>query len=148
MSSSSNEEDSVEPVNQENYELNLAHRFNFNTIQDGPRRGSVVLCFVGFEVVRLVGINPGEARVGDIAVEVAHNGFLYPSSGLVESDGWNRRLGLNLRATDQLLFHFLPCVEWHLIWQKEAQVYQGSGTSGSPSQLFHPITLYDCTYQE
>ncbi len=39
MSSSSNEEDSVEPVNQENYELNLAHRFDFNTIQDGPRRG-------------------------------------------------------------------------------------------------------------
>jgi len=35
----------------------------------------VVLCFLGFGVVRLVGIDPNEARVGDIAVEVAHNGF-------------------------------------------------------------------------
>jgi len=25
--------------------------------------------------VRLVGIDPDEARVGDIAIEVAHNGF-------------------------------------------------------------------------
>jgi len=33
------------------------------------------LHFLGFGVVRLVGIDPNEARVGDIAVEVAHNGF-------------------------------------------------------------------------
>ncbi len=75
MSLSSNEEDSVELVNQESYKLNLAHRFDFNTIQDGPRRGSVVLRFVGFGVVKLVGINPGEAKIGDIAVEVTHSGF-------------------------------------------------------------------------
>ncbi len=35
----------------------------------------MVLRFVGFGVVRLVGINPGEARIGDIAIEVTHNGF-------------------------------------------------------------------------
>jgi hypothetical protein len=35
----------------------------------------VVLRFLGFGVVRLVGIDPNEARVGDIVVEVAHNGF-------------------------------------------------------------------------
>ncbi len=75
MSSSSNEEAYVEPVNQENHELNLVRRFDFNTIQDRPQRGSVVLRFVGFEVVKFVGINPGEARLGDIAVEVAHSGF-------------------------------------------------------------------------
>jgi hypothetical protein len=35
----------------------------------------VILCFLGFEVVRLVGIDPNTARVGDLAVEVAHSGF-------------------------------------------------------------------------
>jgi hypothetical protein len=30
---------------------------------------------LGFGVVTLVGIDPNEARVGDIAVEVAHSGF-------------------------------------------------------------------------
>jgi len=35
----------------------------------------VVLRLLGFGVVTIVGIDPEEARVGDIAVEVAHNGF-------------------------------------------------------------------------
>ncbi len=35
----------------------------------------MVLRFLGFGVVRLVGIDPNEARLGDIAVEVAHSGF-------------------------------------------------------------------------
>ncbi len=35
----------------------------------------MVLRFLGFGVVRLVGIDPNEARVGDIVVEVAHRGF-------------------------------------------------------------------------
>ncbi len=35
----------------------------------------MVLRFLGFGVVRLVGIDPNETRVGDIAVEVAHSGF-------------------------------------------------------------------------
>ncbi len=35
----------------------------------------MILCFLGFGVVRLVGIEPDQARVGDIAVEVTHNGF-------------------------------------------------------------------------
>jgi hypothetical protein len=30
---------------------------------------------VGFGVVTLVGIDPDEARVGDIAIEVAYSGF-------------------------------------------------------------------------
>jgi hypothetical protein len=75
MSSSSREEVPVDPITQENRELNLVRIFNFLTIQNGPQRGSVVLRFLGFGVVRLVGIDPNEARVGDIAVEVAHSGF-------------------------------------------------------------------------
>jgi hypothetical protein len=35
----------------------------------------VILHFLGFGVVRLVGIDPDEVRIGDIAVEVAHSGF-------------------------------------------------------------------------
>jgi len=35
----------------------------------------MILRFLGFGIVRLVGIDPDEARVGDIAVEVAHSGF-------------------------------------------------------------------------
>ncbi len=35
----------------------------------------MILRFLGFGVVRLVRIDFNEARVGDIDVEVAHNGF-------------------------------------------------------------------------
>jgi hypothetical protein len=75
MSSSNGKEALVEPITQENRELNLVRKFDYSTIQNGPQRGSVVLRFLGFGVVRLVGIDPNEARVGDIAVEVAHSGF-------------------------------------------------------------------------
>ncbi len=75
MPSSSDDEVPVEPMTEENRELNLVRRFDFYTIQNEPQRGSVVLRFLGFGVVRLVGIDPNEARVGDIAVEVAHSGF-------------------------------------------------------------------------
>jgi hypothetical protein len=75
MSSSSDEEVPLEPFTQENHELNLVRRFDFWTIQNGPQRGAVILRFLGFGVVRLVGIDPDQARVGDIVVEVAHSGF-------------------------------------------------------------------------
>ncbi len=65
----------MEPITQDNRELNIVRRFDFFTIQNGPQKGSVVLRFLGFGVVKLVGIDPNEARVGDIAVEVAHSGF-------------------------------------------------------------------------
>jgi hypothetical protein len=45
------------------------------TSQGGPQRGAVVLSFLGFGVITLVGIDPEEARVGDVAVEIAHSGF-------------------------------------------------------------------------
>jgi len=44
-------------------------------IQDGPQHGAIVLHFLGFGVVTVVGIDPDEARVGDVEVEVAHSGF-------------------------------------------------------------------------
>jgi len=75
MSSSSGDEIHAAPVTQENRELTLVRRFDFWTIQNGPQRGAVILRFLGVGVVRLVGINPDQARVGDIAVEISHSGF-------------------------------------------------------------------------
>jgi len=75
MSSSRGEEIPIEPETQENRELNIVRRFNFWNIQNGPQRGAVILRFLGFGVVRLIGVNPDQARVGDIAVEVVHSGF-------------------------------------------------------------------------
>jgi hypothetical protein len=75
MSSSSGDEIPVEEVTQEIREQQLVGRFDFLTVQNGPQRGVVILCFLGFGVVRIVGIDPNQARVGDIAVEIAHSGF-------------------------------------------------------------------------
>ncbi len=74
-SSSSAEEVAMEEVIQEIHEQRLVNRFDFFTSQNGPQRGAVILPLLGFRVVRLVGIDPDEARVGDIAVEIAHSGF-------------------------------------------------------------------------
>jgi hypothetical protein len=75
MSSSRGKEVHVEEVIQEIHEQQLVSRFDFFTVQNGPQRGAVIMRFLGFGVVRLVGIDLDEARIGDIAVEVAHNGF-------------------------------------------------------------------------
>jgi hypothetical protein len=75
MSSSSGEEVPLVTVTQENHELNLVGRFDFFSVQNGPQRGAAIIRFLGFGVVSLVGIDPNAARIGDIAVEVAHSGF-------------------------------------------------------------------------
>jgi hypothetical protein len=75
VSSSRGEEVPAEVLTQDTHELQLVSRFDFFISQNGPQRGAVILRFLGFGVVRLVGIDPDEARVGDIAVEVAHSGF-------------------------------------------------------------------------
>jgi hypothetical protein len=61
MSSSSAEEVPVEEVTQEIREQQLVTRFDFFTVQNGPQRGAVILHFLGFGVVRIVGIDPAEA---------------------------------------------------------------------------------------
>jgi len=62
-------------MTQEIREQQLVGRFDFFTVQNGPQRGAVILRFLGFGVVRLVGIDPDEARVGNIVVEVVHSDF-------------------------------------------------------------------------
>jgi hypothetical protein len=75
MSSSSGEEIPTEQVTQEIREQQVVRRFDLWTVQNGPQRGAVILHFLGVGVIRLVGIEPDQARVGDIAVEVIHSGF-------------------------------------------------------------------------
>jgi hypothetical protein len=75
MSTPSADEVGVEELTQEIREQQIVNRFDYLTTQCGPQRGLVVLHLLGFGVVMLVEIDPDEARIGDIAVEVAHSGF-------------------------------------------------------------------------
>jgi hypothetical protein len=75
MSSFSGKEVPEEELTQEIRERQLVNRFNFLIGQNGPQRGGVVLRLLGFGVVTIVGIDPEQARVGDITIEVAHSGF-------------------------------------------------------------------------
>ncbi len=65
----------AEEASQDIREQRLINRFDYFTIRAQPHRGAVILRFVGFGAVTLVGIDPEVARVGDIAVEIAHSGF-------------------------------------------------------------------------
>jgi hypothetical protein len=76
MSSSSGEEVPVEEVTQEVHEQQLVERFDFYTMQNRPQRRAIILRFLGFGVVSIVGIDPDQARVGDIAIEVVTVGFI------------------------------------------------------------------------
>jgi hypothetical protein len=65
----------TEEASQDIREQRLVNQFDYFAIRDGPQRGVVILHFVGFGTVTLVGIDPEVARIGDIAVEIAHSGF-------------------------------------------------------------------------
>jgi len=75
MSSSSANEVGIDEVMQEIHEQQIVIRFDYPRGQDGPQIGAVVMRFLGVGVVTVVGIDPNEAQVGDVAVEVAHNDF-------------------------------------------------------------------------
>jgi hypothetical protein len=75
MSSSSADEISVEVLTHVTREQQVIFSFDFYTNQGGPPRGVVVLRFQGFGVVTIMGIDPEAARIGDIAIEIAHSGF-------------------------------------------------------------------------
>jgi hypothetical protein len=75
MSSSSVDEVGTYEITQEIREQRIVIRFDYPRGQDGPHIGAVILRFLGFGVVTVIGIDLDEARIGDVAVEVAHNGF-------------------------------------------------------------------------
>jgi len=75
MSSFEANEVGGEDLTQDILAQRIVNRFDYYTTQGGPQRGTVVLRFLGFGVVTLVGIDPKVARVRDIAVKIAHSGF-------------------------------------------------------------------------
>jgi hypothetical protein len=62
--SSSNNEDIPIKLAQEIREHRIIRRFDFSIVPEGPHRGAVILRALGFGVVRLVGIDPDQARTG------------------------------------------------------------------------------------
>jgi hypothetical protein len=75
MSSSGADEVVEKQLMQDVHEQRIISRFDYLTIQGRPQIGAVVLRFLGFGVITLVGIDPEEARIGDVAVEIGHSGF-------------------------------------------------------------------------
>jgi hypothetical protein len=75
MSSSSVDEVGTNEVTQEIREQQIVIIFDCPKRQDGPQIGVVILRLLGFGVVTFVGIDPDEAQIGDVVVEIAHNGF-------------------------------------------------------------------------
>jgi hypothetical protein len=73
--SSSSDDDIPRELLQEIREQRITRRFDFGIEPYGPQRGAIVLQALGFGVIRLVGIEPDLARVGDIVVEVTHSGY-------------------------------------------------------------------------
>jgi hypothetical protein len=75
MSSSSADEVGIDEIMQEIREQRIVIRFDYPRGQDRPHIGAIIIRFLGFGVVTVIGIDPDEARIGDVAIEVAHNGF-------------------------------------------------------------------------
>jgi hypothetical protein len=76
MSSTGADDIEVEELVQETREQRIVRRFDFDTTRGVlPPRGAVVLRSLGFGVITIVGIDPDQARIGDIAIEIAHSGF-------------------------------------------------------------------------
>ncbi len=75
---SSTDADDVEMLEptQDTRERGIIIRFDFLTTRSVvPPRGAIVLRLLGFGVISIIGVDPGEARIGDVAIEIAHSGF-------------------------------------------------------------------------
>ncbi len=76
MSSTGGDDIGVEELVQKTREQGIVRRFDFYTTRGVvPLRGAMVLRSLGFGVITIVGIDPNQARVGDIAIEITHSGF-------------------------------------------------------------------------
>jgi hypothetical protein len=75
MSSSSENEIELNDVTQEIHEQQLVVRFDYLRRRNEPQVGALILRMLGFNIVVIVGINPNEGQIGDVVVEIAHNGF-------------------------------------------------------------------------
>jgi hypothetical protein len=76
MSSSGADDVEVKEPTQDIRERGIIARFDFLTTRGVvPPRRAVVLRLLGFGAISIIGIDPGEARIGDVAIEIAHSGF-------------------------------------------------------------------------
>jgi hypothetical protein len=76
MSSTGANDIEVEELVQESCEQRIIRRFDFDTTRGVlPLKGAVVLHSLGFGVITIVGIDPDQARIGDVAIEIAQSGF-------------------------------------------------------------------------
>jgi hypothetical protein len=75
MSSSSEHEIDLNNITHETHEQQLVVRFDYLRRQDEPQVGALILRILGFGIVVIVGVNSDEAQVGNVAMEIAHNGF-------------------------------------------------------------------------
>jgi hypothetical protein len=92
MSSTGADDIEVEELVQETREQRIVRRFDFDTTRGVlPPRGAVVLRSVGFGVITIIGIDPDQARIRDIAIEIAHSGFYTRAEVWVKVSNGTRR---------------------------------------------------------
>ncbi len=75
MSSSNADEIGVDDVTQEIHEQQLVMTFDYSRRQDEPQIGALILRLLGFGIMIFMGINPDEAQVGDVVIEITQNSF-------------------------------------------------------------------------
>jgi hypothetical protein len=57
------------------FEHQIISRFDHRSIEQNPIVRSLKLCLLGFGVVRIVGIDPRKAEVGNLGIKIHHRGF-------------------------------------------------------------------------
>jgi hypothetical protein len=72
--SKSNEKELVVET-QEVHEGHIVIRFNFPKTLKAPPVGALILCQARFGIVTIIDMNFDETQIGDIVVELMHNGI-------------------------------------------------------------------------
>jgi len=75
MSNSSNSRHDQNLTTQKLFEHHIIYRFDNPNIEQNPFVGSLILCLHGFDVVKIVGIEPKETKVRDLALKIHYRGF-------------------------------------------------------------------------
>jgi len=57
------------------HEEQITVRFDILKPQGAPQTGALIMHQLGFGVVTIIGMSLDEAQIGDIAMELMHNGF-------------------------------------------------------------------------
>jgi hypothetical protein len=71
----------------------VVRSFNNPSSVNIPQIGSIVLRYVGFGVVTMVGFNPAKVAITDITIKISHNGFVSRNKVWLKitngSNGWH-----------------------------------------------------------